>query len=73
MAVFNNMASLISIGPIIYFAETFGRKPVIALIFLGVAGDQLGIAFVHTPLWLEIIHGCSGIMVRLGLGLGFRV
>ena len=65
MAVLNNVGALISIGPMIYFAENFGRKPVCAVVFFGVVLDQLGLGLVHTPLYMEIIHGSVGILVSV--------
>ena len=63
MSILNNVGALITIGPMIYFAANFGRKPVYAVVLFGLIVDQLGLGLARTPLYVEIIHGSVGILV----------
>ena len=65
MSIGNNLAALFSIGTMIYCAENLGRKPVYAVICFGVASGNLGLGLAHTPLFLSIIYGASGILVSV--------
>ena len=65
MSILNNVGSLVSIGPMIYFAENFGRKPVYAVVLFGVIICQIGIGLARTPLYVEIIYGAVGILVSV--------